>query len=256
MKKAVIIEDELMTAQNLKEQLMQVAPEYSIVAMLQGVEDSVEWFKGNEDYQLVFMDIHLADGEAFEIFDEVNVNSPIIFTTAYDQYAIKAFKVNSVDYLLKPIALDDLRRAIEKLHRMHENSVQQTEGGLTEEMLALLQRQMGYYSRRLLVNMGNRLVLLNVQDIAYIVVGDNQLTAVDFHEKQYPLEGSMELMAEKLNPNDFFRANRQYIIAKTAVKEVQFWFGSKLDVKLTVPTTERIIVSRNKAKEFKQWLSE
>ena len=253
MKKAVIIEDEILTAQNLCEMLASVAPEYEVVAMLQSIEESIVWFGKNTDYQLVFMDIQVADGIVFELFETVDVLSPIIFTTAYDKYAVQAFKVNSVDYLLKPVSEDELGRAIEKLERMER---QMTASPLRKDVIEQLRAKLtGNITRCFLSVVGDRMVPLSVADTAFFVVEKHLLTAVDYNGRQYRLDFSMDELVTNLNPNDFYRANRQFVVAHKAIREIIFSFGGKLELRLDVPTPERIFVSRAKAKEFKQWYS-
>lgn len=253
MKKSVIIEDEILTAQNLCEMLASVAPEYEVVAILQSIEESIVWFGKNTDYQLVFMDIQVADGIVFELFETVDVLSPIIFTTAYDKYAVQAFKVNSVDYLLKPVSEDELGRAIEKLKRMER---QMTASPLSKDVIEQLRAKLtGNITRCFLSVAGDRMVPLGVADTAFFVVEKHQLTAVDYNGRQYRLDFSMDELVTNLNPNDFYRANRQFVVAHKAIREIIFSFGGKLELRLDVPTPERIFVSRAKAKEFKLWYS-
>lgn len=251
-KKAVIIEDEVLTADNLRRLLAEVAPTYEVTAMLTSVEDSVEWFRQHTDYQLVFMDILLADGVSFDILSEVEVTSPIIFTTAYDKYALQAFSVNSVDYLLKPVSPDDLRRAMEKIESLG-SMLQPTDNHALTEILSKLHDTEERRAHHFLIQKGDRLIPLDASDIAYFMVNEHAVTAVDFSSNTYPIDGSMDDLMNMLDPRDFYRANRQFVVAHKAVSEMVLWFGGRLDVRLIIPTPERILVSRTKVKEFKQW---
>ena len=255
MKKAIIIEDEIIAAESLKQQISTVAPEYEIIQTLQGVEESIEWFQDNNDVDLVFMDIHLSDGIAFEIFKHVTVHCPIIFTTAYDQYAIQALKVNSVDYLLKPINTNDLQQAIEKLKRIetaNEQSNFSTEQ-LKAVMNALQIQQSASYQNYFLIPAGDKLVPLDINDIAFFYLDNKNTYAYDFEHKKYPIDKPLDNVLELLDPHKFFRANRQYIIAHKAVKDILFWLGGKLCITLCIPVPERIIVSKARATQFKTW---
>ena len=257
MKKAIIIEDEIIAAESLKQQLSEVAPDYTIVQILQGVEESIEWFEDDHKIDLVFMDIHLSDGIAFEIFNHVRVPYPIIFTTAYDQYAIQAFKVNSVDYLLKPINTEDLKQAIEKLKRLEVMTNNPTSNFTPDQLSAVLSALQGKqetsYQNYFLIPCGDKLVPLDINDIAFFYLDNKNTYAYDFDHKKYPIDKPLDNVLELLDPHKFFRANRQYIIAHKAVKDILFWLGGKLSISLCIPVPERIIVSKARATQFKTW---
>jgi len=203
---------------------------------------------------LVFMDIHLADGTSFAIFDEVKISCPIVFTTAYNEYALKAFEVNSIDYLLKPINQSDLERAVNKYKNMTPNPDSNTE--LINRLLASIEKEKRTYKSYLLVPQKDKLIMLATADIAYIYTEGNKIvSAVTFAKQTYHLENSLIELDEELNPSEFFRANRQYIIARKAVKDLTIWFGGKMAVNLTVETPEKIIVSKGKVGEIKKWVA-
>ena len=223
MMKALIIEDETAAARNLAAILRQTAPDVEIVATLESVEESVEWLRSNPHPDLLFMDIHLADGDSFRIFDAVEIAAPVIFTTAYDQYALEAFKVNSIDYLLKPLNASDVGRALAKLHRL--TSVERSDYGS-----------------------------LHRSRIAYCDTSNGKVTAYGFDGAAYPLDKTLEALQGLLPESEFFRANRQFIVARQAVKEIAVWFGSRLTLHLTVETPERIVISKARVPEFKAWL--
>lgn len=248
---ALIIEDELIAAQNLQRLITNVAPDIEIVGTLQSVEETVEYFSRPEKIDVVFMDIHLADGLAFHIFDSVNIDCPIIFTTAYDQYALDAFKVNSIDYLLKPINKEDLIRAIDKLRRNMDNKA----GTVGMEQIRSLMEMMqsNKYKSYFLIQVRDKLVPLQVSDIAYIYLDDKLTRAVTFNGQSQILDKPLDAIYSQLDPTLFFRANRQYIISHKAVKDISIWPLSKLHITLSLPTPDKIIVSRARTAEFKDW---
>ena len=247
MMKALLIEDETAAARNLAAVLREVAPGVQIVATLESVAESIEWLRSNPQPDLLFMDIHLADGDSFRIFGTVEVTAPVIFTTAYDRYALEAFKVSSIDYLLKPINADDVRRALEKLRRL--TSGERLDYGSRVRSLAA-QRQEEVF----LVRVRDRIIPLQRDRIAYCYTSNEKVTACDFDGETYPLDKTLEALQALLPERDFFRANRQFIVARRAVKEIAVWFGSRLTLHLTVDTPERIVISKARVPEFKTWL--
>ena len=247
MMKALLIEDETAAARNLAAVLREVAPGVQIVATLESVAESIEWLRSNPQPDLLFMDIHLADGGSFRIFGAVEVTAPVIFTTAYDRYALEAFKVSSIDYLLKPINADDVRRALEKLRRL--TSGERLDYGSRVRSLAA-QRQEEVF----LVRVRDRIIPLQRDRIAYCYTSNEKVTACDFDGETYPLDKTLEALQALLPERDFFRANRQFIVARRAVKEIAVWFGSRLTLHLTVDTPERIVISKARVPEFKTWL--
>lgn len=254
--KAIIVEDEYLAAQALETLAREIEPQMEILTVLQSIDESVEWFHSHSMPDLIFMDIHLADGSSFAIFDEVNITCPIIFTTAYDEYALKAFEVNSVDYLLKPIGKPDMERAIGKFKRMamaNHSATDQTQ--LINKLMTAIGRKPVPYKTSLLIAVKDKLIPLLVKDIAYIFIDTKVVKAVSFNNKSYVLDMTMEELTNQLDPICFYRANRQYIIARAAVKDISLWFGNKLAVNLSVNTPERIYISRTNVKDFKAWVT-
>ena len=249
MMKAVIVEDERIAAQNLKRLLAEVDSDVTVAAVLQSVEETVEFFSQSNDIDLVFMDIHLADGLAFLIFDKVTINCPIVFTTAYDQYAIEAFKIGGIDYLLKPINKEDLARSVNRV-RQRVSSAPLSKDTLAE-MAEMLQPHR--YKSYFLIPVRDKLVPLKVDDIAYFYIDDKMTRAVTFDGTPHAIDKPLENILAQLDPARFFRANRQYIISHKAVKDISLWPLSKLYVSLSLPTPEKIIVPRARAGEFKDW---
>lgn len=249
MRRVVIVEDETAAAVNLRNMLSTIAPGVEIVEVLESVEESVEFFSGEVDADVVFMDIHLADGDSFRIFRSVDINIPIIFTTAYDEYALEAFKVNSIDYLLKPFKEEDLRRALDKLHRLtaSERTAQQER---REQMVASAAGDM----QTLLVRYKDKIIPVKLEEIAYFYTSEDHVTLTTLDERNYPVEKTLEALGQQLPADKFYRANRQFIVSRDAVKDIVVWFGSRLALNLTVATPERIIISKARVSDFKQWL--
>ncbi len=247
--RVVIIEDETAAAQNLSAILRKLYPEIEIVTTIDTVVDSVDFFRTSPALDLVFMDIHLADGASFRIFDSVDVDTPIIFTTAYDQYAIEAFKVNSIDYLLKPINEEDISRAIEKWQRL--TSTERTDYASRIKSVA----QANHAEQQVfLVHFRDKIIPLHSDDIAFLHTSDERVTAYCHDGNRYQIDSTLEALQVKLSGLRFFRANRQFIISRKAVKDISVWFGSRLTANLTIETPERIIIPKARVHEFKNWL--
>jgi two-component system LytT family response regulator len=249
--KAIIIEDEQIAAQNLIRLIGTFNPEIEIIATLQSVEESIEWLSENALPDLIFADIHLADGASFAIFDRVKVDCPVIFTTAYDEYALKAFEVNSIDYLLKPITKEDLERAISKYKNIASNKTDNS--GLIASVIAAFNDGKNVYKSHFLIPHRDKLLPLPTKEIAFVFSENKMAKIVTFDQKTYHLDSSLDEIISQLNPAQFFRANRQYIVNHRAIKDIAFWFGSKLSVNLTVNIPEKMIVSKAKVPEFKRW---
>ena len=252
--KAVIIEDEKIAADLFKNIISQLDENIEIVTILQTVEDSIEWLNNNQHPDLLFVDIHLADGSSFSIFEKTDVKCPIIFTTAYDEYALKAFEVNSIDYLLKPINKDDLQRALNKYKNLKGENLDLDYKNFFCRFFAETEK-VNNYKEYFLVPERDKLIPLAAKDIAYIYIDLKLIKAVTHSGKVYYLNQNLDEMMNQLNPKNFFRANRQYIVAHEAIKDVSIWFGNKISLNLTLPTEEKIIVSKARVPEFKNWYS-
>ena len=244
--KALIIEDETAAALNLEASLKQVAPGVEVIGTLESVEESIGWLRANPQPDLLFMDIHLADGDSFRIFDAVEVTAPVVFTTAYDQYALEAFRVNSIDYLLKPINNADVPRALGKLERLSRG--ERRDSGFRVRTMAAARPEQAF-----LVHVRDRIIPLRREQIAYCYPRHEKVTACTYEGVSYPLDKTLETLQAILPEADFFRANRQFIVARRAVKEIAVWFGSRLALHLTVGTPERIVLSTARVPEFKAW---
>ncbi|MBR5215813.1 MAG: response regulator transcription factor [Bacteroidales bacterium] len=252
--KAVIIEDEKIAAELLKNLICQLDENIEVVTVLQTVEDSVEWLNSNQHPDILFVDIHLADGSSFSIFEKTEVKCPIVFTTAYDEYALKAFEVNSIDYLLKPINKDDLQRALNKYKNLKGEKHEVDYKTLISRFLTEAEN-VNNYKEHFLVPERDKLVPLAAKDIAYVYIDLKLIKAVTFSGKVYYLNQNLDEMMNQLNPKMFFRANRQYIVSHEAIKDVSIWFGNKISLNLTIPTEEKIIVSKARVSDFKNWYS-
>lgn len=276
MATALIIEDEYLAVQHLTRLLAEVAPEVQVLGLLQSVEESVEWFKSPAERgegcttpplssssspmpDMVFMDIHLADGLAFRIFEQVEVPCPIIFTTAYDQYALQAFQVNSIDYLLKPISAADLRRALDKLG---SRAAPPATDDALHRAIEMLDRHYHQYKRYFLIPLRDKLVPIDVRDIACIYIdnsnpsGHSASIALMMDGTTHPLSGPLDIIMGQLDPSAFFRANRQYIVAHRAIKDISVWLLGKYMLTLTAPTPDRIIIPKARIGQFKQWYTD
>lgn len=267
---ALIIEDEPLAVQQLTRQLAVAAPAMQVIGVLQSVEETVEWFRSAEERypDVVFMDIHLADGLAFRIFDNVEIRCPIIFTTAYDQYALKAFRVNSIDYLLKPISPDDLKRALGKLEALTSPLPEEpapSSAGIPlplQHAIEMISQHYRQYKRLFLIPYQDKLIPLEVDNIACIYLDNNigpdghhAVQALTSDGQTYRVEGPLDQIMTQLDPAHFFRVNRQYIVAHNAIKDITVWLLGKYSLTLTVPTPERIIVPKARVAQFKEWYS-
>lgn len=248
--KTLIIEDEKAALRNLKAAMKEVDADFEIVGETDSVTGTLEWFASHPMPELVFMDIHLADGSAFGIFEQTDITCPIIFTTAYDEYALQAFRVNSIAYLLKPISSSDLQKAIDKL-KMLEGAVHPTID--FQAVMHALKREESYKTHFLVPVKGDRFVPVSVEQISYFYIDGGAVKAVTQSAEMFDFQQTLDELAEQLNPRQFFRANRQYIIAHKAVTGVSLWFGGRMVLQLTPPTEEKVIISKAHVSAFKDW---
>ena len=248
VKKVLIVEDETVAYENLVEILKEIAPEIEISGNTESVAQTVKWLQSNPEPYLILMDIHLSDGSAFSIFDIIDVETPVIFTTAYDEYAIEAFKVNSVDYLLKPIKSEELERALHKFSKWSHSEFAQYLSKLTQ--LTTGKR----YRDKLLIPLKDKLLPIDLQNVSCFY-STNKTTKIYLKSgKSYPYSKTLEQIALSLNPAEFFRANKQFIIARNSVENITIWFDNRLLVSLDVEVPEPVYISKNKSAEFKIWM--
>ncbi|MFR9524051.1 MAG: LytTR family DNA-binding domain-containing protein [Rikenellaceae bacterium] len=248
--RALIIEDESAAAQNLRSILRDMQPPIEVVAVIESVVESVDFLKNcTQKLDIIFLDIHLADGDAFKIFDRVEVSVPIIFTTAYDQYALQAFKVNSIDYILKPIKSVEVERAINKFKLLTA-----TENQEYSSRVQAAAHQREELTRSFLIHVKDKIIPLKVEDIAFFYTSNERASANTLTLDSYPIDKSLDAIYSTLDPNMFFRANRQFIVSRAAIRDVSVWFGSRLALNLTQETPEKIIIPKARIAEFKEWL--
>lgn len=247
--KAIIIEDEPLSAAELRTSLAEVAPYIEVVATASSVAEAVETI-ARVDHDLIFMDIHLEDGSGFDIFERADISVPVIFITAYDSYALKAFENKGIDYLLKPFGLDDLRRAIDKLGLLSGGGSASAEHGAPTQTPPV-------YQERFLVHMGARMKSVTTAEIAYFMADGKYLHLMTHDGKDYILDRSLTDVGEKLPPNLFFRINRRFIISFNAIREMIRYSGSRIKVLLNPPLAEgeEAFVSTDRVPDFRQWLN-
>ncbi len=244
----LIVEDETTAYENMVDLLAQVDPNIHVVGNTESIRQTIKWLGEHEAPDLIFMDIHLSDGSAFVIFDEIRIEIPIIFTTAYDRYAIEAFKVNSIDYLLKPVKEDDMRRALTKFSKWGRPDISQ----YLSQIAQMVSKP--NYSDKILIPYKDKLLPVSLSEIACFYTADKNTFVFLKNGMKYPYGKTLDQIYSTLNPHDFFRANKQFIVARNSVSNITIWFDSRLLVSLEVDTPERIYVSKNKASEFKTWM--
>lgn len=248
--KIVIVEDEEANADRLKRLILNIRGNFQILTVLNSIQASVEWLSRNDPPDLIFLDVQLSDGVSFEIFNIIDVRCPIIFTTAYDAYALKAFKYNSIDYLLKPIDKDELKNAIEKFEYLNGSNVDQN---------AFLQKirdlnNAPEYRTRFLVSFRDGFKQINTDSISYFISEYGATYSVSFEGDKNLITTTLESLEEQLDPRKFFRANRQHIININSINQIHHFFNAKL--KVDVKQCEKgILISRLKATSFKEWLN-
>lgn len=247
---AIIIEDEKLSAEHLCNLLEKIDPTIHVIATFDSVKKSVEAFKNGMKADILFVDVHLADGLSFDIFTKISVNTPVIFTTAYDTYAIKAFKLNSVDYLLKPVGSDELKRAVDKFKQLtiNQNAL------LLENISNVYQNLNKQYKNRFMVKMGDGIVSVKIEEIAHFVSEDGITLLVTHAGKRYPVDYTLDQIESLTAPEVFMRINRKVIISINAVQKVSSYFNSRLKINSTLLEDDYAIISRERVNEFKLWL--
>jgi len=251
MKNILIVEDEEAASRRLQKMVLEILTDAHILPLLQSVKSSIEWLKSNPAPDLIFLDVHLADGQSFEIFKEVTVTSPIIFTTAFDQYALEAFKVNSIDYLLKPIKKDELQRSIDK----YLNLTAPKEPTIDiEKLLSSLQPKSTSYKDRFAVRYGEHIRTIETKDAAYFYTENKINFLVTKEGKRFSIDYNLDQLEELLEPKAFFRINRQFIIGFHSLAEMFTYSKSRVLVKLNPPSKLETIVSTERSASFKAWL--
>lgn len=247
----IIIEDEKPSARRLQRMLKSLDIEAE--TMLHSVEESIDWFANNEHPDLIFLDIQLSDGLSFEIFEVIDIKSAVIFTTAYDEYALQAFKLNSIDYLLKPIDEDDLKIAVEKFktREPQKQSVTLDFNDIKKLLVNPIERE---YKKRFSVKVGQHLKLINIEDIECIYSENKGTYAFTSEGRNYLLDQTLDQLEDELEPHMFFRVSRKFYVNINAIKDMVSYTNSRLQIKLNRFNEQQIIVARERVKDFKNWL--
>ena len=249
--KALIFEDESLAARNLQSVLDEIGS-IEILATLESIAEAIEWFNLHPEPDLIFLDIHLADGSSFKIFDHISIRCPIVFTTAYDEYALQAFKVNSIDYLLKPIDTNMVRHALQKLESLAPKQVQEKQ---IQTLIDSFRKRPSWKTHFLIPTRGDKLIPVQTEEIACFYIDSGVVRSVTFDGRTFVMEHTLDELAGLLDPSAFFRANRQYIIARRSVKDIDLWFNNRLSVNLNVSLPEKILISKARVPEFRIWFT-
>jgi two-component system response regulator LytT len=247
----IIIEDEKPSARRLQRMLEKL--DIQVKTMLHSVEESLDWFQNNPHPDLIFLDIQLSDGLSFEIFETIDIKSAIIFTTAYDEYALQAFKLNSIDYLLKPIDEDELAKAVKKYQERipQKQTVQIDFNDIKKLLVNPIDRE---YKKRFSVKVGQHIKLINIDDIECFYSENKGTYLYCTDGRNYLLDTTLELLESELEPRTFFRINRKFFVNIHAIKDMVSYTNSRLQIKLKTYNTDDVIVARERVKEFKEWL--
>jgi len=248
--KVVIIEDEELAARRLESMIKECAPDTEIIAKLESVEDAIEWFRSHASPDLIFLDIHLEDDLSFTIFEKVKVTSPIIFTTAYDEYAIRAFKMKSIDYLLKPIVKEELANSLEKYREFTSARTQPD----MEAIFRMITSGVPAYKERFSITVGQKIKSYATAEISWFYSEEGITFMVINDNHQYPIDFSLDDLSTQLNPKEFFRINRQFLVKLESIKNVHIYPKSRLKLELIPHADKEVFVSRDKVTRFKEWL--
>jgi len=250
-----IIEDEEPAYKNLTKLLKKYDNTVHVVGWVTTVKSSIEWLSGNSSPDLLFVDIHLPDGSAFEIFNNIEINVPVIFTTAYDEYAIKAFEVNSVDYLLKPIRKERLSKSIDKFRKTSSKNLEINLIRGLQQKIHQLSSDRAAFKQRFLIKTGDKFTYIETKDIAYFIADGNIVIAVNKENKKSIVSHTLDDLEKILNPDEFFRATRKYLLHISSIKKVSKYFNSRLKVNINpAPENDEILVSRVKSSLFFNWI--
>ncbi|MGW8315687.1 MAG: LytR/AlgR family response regulator transcription factor [Bacteroidales bacterium] len=250
MTEILIIEDEGPAASRLKKMLEEVSPGVRVLGILESISSAVRWFREHAQPDLLLLDIQLADGLSFEIFSQVRVDSFVIFTTAYDEYAIKAFELNSIDYLLKPVDKEKLARSLEKYHRLHHEPVSLD----IPALMAAMDHTKKSYKERFAVSLGSRIKSIEVTQIAYFYSMEKSTFLCTGEGRHYPIDFSLDKLEEILDPRLFFRISRQYTLQYYAIERIQVLSKSRVAIHIIPPTEKPLLVSTARTHQFRLWL--
>ncbi|MFO0322893.1 MAG: LytR/AlgR family response regulator transcription factor [Bacteroidota bacterium] len=248
--KAIIIEDEKLSAEHLCNLIKRIDASIEVVEIFDSVKKSIASFQKGSKADVLFVDVHLADGLSFDIFSKISIDTPIIFTTAYDEYAIKAFKLNSVDYLLKPIGSEDLKVAIEKFKKTKN----QHQINIIENITNAYQSINKQYKNRFMVKLGDNIISIKTEDIFFFIAEDGITLLVNSAGKRYAVDYTLDQLESLVSPELFFRINRKVLLAMNAVQKVNTYFNSRLKINSDLLDDESAVVSRERVSDFKAWL--
>ena len=251
MKKVVIVEDEMLAAKRLQRLLLEAKDDYKILAHLDSVKNAAKWLANNEAPDLLFMDIQLGDGLSFEVFDIVEVRSPVIFVTAFNEYAIEAFKLNSIAYLLKPINADALDGALIKYKEMASFF---NKSKMKQQVVDLRKSLKEGYKKRFMIKVGDRIKSLLIEEVAYFFSRDKATYIKTIEGRTFLLDYSLEQLTEMLDPLKFYRINRKYLVGIDAISDILAFSNSRLELRLPHPEEPHVVVSRERVSDFKNWL--
>lgn len=251
MTKVLIIEDEQPAAMRLQKMLTELDPDLQVIHVCDSIETGVHFFRSGARPDLIFLDIQLGDGLSFEIFQQVDIQVPVIFTTAYDEYAIRAFELNSIDYLLKPLRRENLDKSLMKFRKL---APQYPLAGLNEVFGAMLEAGKQSYKQRFLVYSGEHLVSVPTSEIAYFYSIEKSTFLCTIAGKSYPVDYSLEKLESLLSPNDFFRVNRQYLVSMVAIQKINVLSKSRIKLQLQPQAPDEVLISNARTHDFRLWL--
>lgn len=254
----VIIEDEKHTALDLEETIQELDPRYTVQSVIDSVEEGIEWFEKNPHPDLIFSDIKLGDGIAFDIFRQFDIACPVIFCTAYDEYAIEAFRNNGIDYLLKPIRKEDLEKSLAKIEMLKTSVTKSYDPRLLDHFLKEIEseRENRRYKSNLLVSSGEKMIPIGIGEVACFKVSESGIDVITRENRKHRIRDTLTHLESVIHPQRFYRANRQSLVSYEAIREVEQYDERKLLVHLHPPVTEKIIVSKEKATNFLKWMEE
>jgi len=252
--RTLIIEDEPAAARRLEKLIHAIDPGFEILDKIDSVAGALQWFENNPNPDLVFLDIHLGDGLSFGIFEKLDLQCPVIFTTAYDEYAIKAFKLNSIDYLLKPVKPEELQFSIQKFLKQFQK--ENTSVPNFKALLESLKSDENKWKKRFIVHFGEKIKAINTEDIAYFIILEKNTFLVTHQNSSYGINYSLEQLEELLDPNKFFRVNRKFIIGFQSIENMFVWSRSRVKLQVKPAPPEDVIVSTDRTSRFKEWLNQ
>jgi two-component system, LytTR family, response regulator LytT len=252
--KILIVEDEAIAAEKLSMMLKKYDQTLEVVGMIDSVKNAVKWLNTNPLPDLLFLDIYLSDGLSFEIFQKMELKVPVIFTTAYNEYAIKAFELNSIDYLLKPIRMEDIERSLTKFETVREQYIKKAQAVDYEQLINSIIDKKKAYKDRFLVKIGEKITSISTDQISYFYVSDGIAYLVTNENRQLPIDYTLDNLNDLLDPKDYFRANRQFLISHRSIESMHTYSNTRIRVILKPKSLKELLVSSEKIPLFKQWL--